>query len=83
MTRDECLTAIDEVYGAFTFAPIDSWDIVVESTPTRNIVLAPSFVDANITGNKMTRASFLSLLQKTPDSAWQPQKNGSLHLFLK
>ena len=82
MDRDECLTAIDEVFDAYVEAHIDTWDIHVKSDPPRNIVLSKAFVAANITADGLSREDFVDLLRKTPTGAWHKRGNGTLFLLL-
>ncbi|MDD5581468.1 MAG: hypothetical protein PHY16_19655 [Methylobacter sp.] len=49
MTRDECLLAISNAFsGTCVWAVVGFWNVFVETTPKRELVLSNWFVSQNI-----------------------------------
>lgn len=82
MTRDECMNAINRVYGARAWAVVGYWNIQVETQPPRTIVLSQRFVATNIDGNGMSPEDLEAHFKAIPDSQWATESNGSLLLSL-
>lgn len=82
MTRDECMVAINNVFGAEAWAVVGYWNIQIKTQPPRTIVLSQRFVETNIDGNGMSQADFEGHLRSIPDSRWATEANGSLLLLL-
>lgn len=81
--RNRYLAAVSAAFDdAFTLSPSGTWQVIVESTPKREIVLMPSFVSRNITGGAMQPGDLTKHLQSISDSAWAKHKNGTLMLVL-
>lgn len=82
-TRDRFLAAVSAAFnGAFTLAPSGTWQVIVESTPKREIVFMPSFVTRNIDCGRMQPGDLTKHLQSVPDSSWAKHSNGTLTLVL-
>lgn len=83
MTRDDCLLAISAAFGyTKVYSPIDTWQVIVETSPSREINMMPSFVMRNIDGNGMQRDEFTAHLQDIGESGWAKRHDGSLTLVL-
>jgi hypothetical protein len=81
--RNRYLAAVSAAFDdAFTLSPSGTWQVIVESTPKREIVLMPTFVTRNITGGAMQPSDLTKHLQSIPDSAWSTHENGTLVVVL-
>lgn len=79
MTRDECLSAVSTAFdGAFAWAKQGYWQIRIETTPLRTLVLSRDFVQKNIFENRMKAEEFQHLIQEIPFVRWSIDENGSL-----
>lgn len=82
-TRNRYLAAISHAFdGARVISPSNTWQVVVESTPGREIFLSPSFVKRNIEGGGMQPADLTKHLQGLGDSSWATLSNGTLTIVL-
>lgn len=82
-TRNRYLAAICEAFGgARVVSPSNTWQVVVESTPAREIFLSPAFVKRNIEGGGMQPADLTKHLQGLGDSSWATLSNGTLTIVL-
>ena len=67
MTRDECLSAVSTAFGgAFASAKQGYWQIRIETTPRRTLVLSKDFVQQNIIENRMKAEEFQHRIQEIP-----------------
>lgn len=81
--RNRYLDAVSAAFGnARIISPSGTWQVIVESTPKREITLMPSFVMRNITGGGMQPADLTNHLQSISDSSWAKHANGTLMLVL-
>ena len=83
MTRDECLLAISAAFGhTKVYSPIDTWQVIVETSPRREIIMMPSFVMRNIDGSGMQPDGLTTHLQDIGESGWAKRQDGTLNLVL-
>lgn len=80
MTRDECIGAASAAFGgAFAWARRGYWQIKIETTPLRTLVLSKDFVQKNIFEGEMEADAFKRMLQDIPSTNWSAdQDDGSL-----
>ncbi|MBV8667404.1 MAG: hypothetical protein JO269_13065 [Burkholderiaceae bacterium] len=80
MTRDECIGAASAAFGgAFAWARRGYWQIKIETTPLRILVLSKDFVQKNIFEGEMEADAFKRMLQDIPSTNWSAdQDDGSL-----
>lgn len=82
-TRDRYLVAVSAAFGdATTRSPVGGWQIFVESTPKREIVLMPAFVTRNITRGGMQPSDLTKHLQSLPESDWSTHESGARTIVL-
>jgi hypothetical protein len=83
MTRDECLGAASSAFdGAFAWAKRGYWQIKIETTPLRTLVLSKDFVQKNIFEDQMKAEEFQRLIQDIPSDQWSTGEDGCLlHLM--
>lgn len=82
MTRNECMAAINSIYGAKAWAVVGYWNIYVDTHPPRTIVLSQRFVATNIDRNGISQDCFEKHVKAIPDSQWATESSGSLLLHL-
>lgn len=79
MTRDECLCAISNAFGgARVWAVVGFWNVIIETTPKRQIVLTEWFVKQNINKDGLLPEEFTEILKSTKDDEWHRDKDGNL-----
>ncbi len=84
MTRDECLGAASAAFGgAFAWAKRGYWQIKIETTPLRTLVLSKDFVQKNIFENAMPADTFLGVLQSIPSEHWSIDEEGCLLYLMR
>ena len=82
MTRDDCLSAISNAFGgAKTWASTGYWDIKIESTPPRTIVLTNHFVEKLLSDDGMTKEDFGTKLSEIPKEQWTQEGDRLLILL--
>lgn len=84
MTRDECLGAVSSAFGGVrAWAGIGFWNIHLDSTPPREVVLMSRFVEANVSGSGMTPDALTSHLKGISAAEWATTAQGGLLLVLR
>lgn len=84
MTRDECLGAASAAFdGAFAWAKRGYWQIKIETTPLRTLVLSKDFVQRNIFENEMPADTFLGILRNIPSEHWSVDEEGRLLYLMR
>jgi len=83
MTRDECMVAMNEAFGAPVVAGSQSWDFMVETKPVKFVTLMKTFVDAHIDSDGMTKEEFLTILSAPDRRHWATLPNGVINLILR
>jgi hypothetical protein len=82
-TRDRYLLAISAAFNnVYTYSPCGTWQVIVESTPKREILLMPSFVARNIAGGGMQPGDLTKHLNSIQDDSWAKNADGTLMLVL-
>jgi hypothetical protein len=84
MTRDECLGAASAAFGgAFAWAKRGYWQIKIETTPLRTLVLSKDFVQKNIFEDYMCAEEFVRMLQTIPSEHWSIDEEGYLLYLMR
>ena len=84
MTRDECLGAASTAFGgAFAWAKRGYWQIKIETTPLRTLVLSRDFVQRNIFENDMPAEEFVGILKNIPVEHWSVDEEGCLVYLMR
>ena len=84
MTRDECLGAASAAFGgAFAWAKRGYWQIKIETTPLRTLVLSKDFVQKNIFEDEMKAEEFQQLIQEIPSVQWSIDEDGWLLYLMR
>ncbi|HSY29951.1 MAG TPA: hypothetical protein VK832_20740 [Burkholderiaceae bacterium] len=84
MTRDECLGAASAAFGgAFAWAKRGYWQIKIETTPLRTLVLSKDFVQKNIFEDEMKAEEFQQLIQGIPSVQWSIDEDGCLLYLMR
>jgi len=84
MTRDECLGVASTAFGgAFAWAKRGYWQIKIETTPLRTLVLSKDFVQRNIFENEMPAEEFLGILKSIPSEHWSIDEEGCLLYLMR
>jgi hypothetical protein len=84
MTRDECIGAASAAFGgAFAWARRGYWQIKIETTPMRTLVLSKDFVQKNIFEDEMKADMFQQMLQNIPMTQWSADQDGSLLYMMR
>lgn len=84
MTRDECLGAASAAFGgAFAWAKRGYWQIKIETTPLRTLVLSKDFVQKNIFEDEMEAQKFQRLIQDIPTGHWSTDEDGCLFYLMR
>ncbi len=79
MTREECLIAVSNAFsGASVWAVVGFWNVCIETTPKRELVLSNWFISQNIEKNGLSPEEFTEILQSIKDDEWSKDKNGNL-----
>jgi hypothetical protein len=83
MTRDECLLAVSAAFGnTKVYSLVDTWQVIIETSPRREINMMPALVMRNIDGNGMQPDELKSYLQGIGESGWAKKHDGSFSLLL-
>jgi len=84
MTRDECLGAASIAFGgAFAWAKRGYWQIKIETTPLRTLVLSKDFVQKNIFEGDMRAEEFVRMLQTIPAEHWSIDEEGCMLYLMR
>lgn len=83
MTRNDCVTAMNEAFGAPVVAGAETWDFMIETTPIKFVTLLKTFVDANINKDGMTKEEFLAILSAPDRRHWATFPGGVINLVLR
>lgn len=89
MTRDECMQAVSAAFGGVqVWATVNSWDIKIETTPKRTLVLSKEWVTKNIQpvgepANGILPDELQEKLATLTENQWAPESNGNLVAVLR
>jgi hypothetical protein len=83
MTRDDCLRAISNAFdGARAEAVVGFWNVRLSTSPAREVVITPHFLEKNVVGSGMTPDELTSHIKAIPDASWAKQPDGLMILPL-
>jgi len=83
MTRDECLIAVSNAFdGTRAEAVIGFWNVRLSTTPGREVIFTPHFLNENVLGGRMTPEELTSYIKAIPDTRWATQPDGLMILPL-
>lgn len=83
MTRDECLIAVSNAFdGARVQAVVGFWNMRVSTTPAREVIITPRFLEENVLGGRMTSDELTDYIKAIPDTKWATQDDGLMILPL-
>lgn len=79
MTRDECLGAISTAFGGvYVWAFVGFWNVIIETSPKRELVLTNWFVHQNIDKDGLRPEEFVEILRSIKENDWFKAEDGSL-----
>ena len=78
MTRDEVLLAVNRVFGAEAWAVAGFWDIKIETTPKRTLMLSTEWVERHINSGTMTVEELEDRLRSISDDQWLRDNSDNL-----
>lgn len=82
-TRNRYLAAISIAFGGVrVLSPSDTWQVIVESDPPREIFLSPAFVARNIDGGSMRPEELTQHLKDLGPRCWATRTDGTLTIVL-
>lgn len=89
MTRDECMKIVSAAFnGVQVWAVVGFWDIKIETTPKRTLILSAGWVEKNIqpVGEPVmgiTPNELQEKLETMTDNQWGREADGSLIAMLR